>query len=690
MRFAPRAAALIVVAVLVLPAPAAASPATAPIPGRAALPPTHHTSTGGVQVIAAPGHTVGDYGHFTNDPAVTVTIPPPTDTSSLVRVSNDGATWVEMPYAAGVPWSLTDPAGGGYPEDGARHVTVEYGDGTSWIPAGSDDVYLDRVPPVWTDFALENGAESVASWRPQPTGAPGDITGILGMRMSIDGAHWTEWEGDQIDLRSIDYGGSWALGPRTVYYQIRDGAGNLSEVYSDSINITEPALNPDEGKVPVRFEFPRPAITGSPFTVRPIYPSDFTMPSNAWCDWHLHWGDDDSLYGIPNEDFGEIIMERKASLGGCGEWTFTLPYNPGRRFDLTFSLLTKTAAQVGNWGSGTGLYSSPDWKVLAFTAQIGTTDRHIYHSTIPIVYVLPDGVLSHTGAPVTYRLNTSDGVAAPQTGQFWAYPMDCYINPQLSQQGGTTFTYTPACNGTWVTGWTGTYKGGYMRTQFDPLLDGTPPVVAAPVVKLSKAAVGTTAPITVSWSAHDKHSAMYQYQLQRSVNGGTWAAVTLPSRLTTTLKSSMSVTASTRYRVRGRDTAANWSGWKYGPTLRAATFQETYKYIQWTGAWTTASGSEWLGGTARSTTTPTGTSTFKFNGRSIAWIARTGPGQGLVRVFVDDALAGTVDLRSPTLGTRGVQFAKTWTTTALHSIRIENLGTNGSPGVDVDAFLLIR
>jgi hypothetical protein len=689
MKLLVRAAALLAVAALALPGGASAGSRVPTTSASAPVPPTHDASTGGVRVVPQPDHTVGSLGHFTNDPSVTVTIPPPTDSSALVRLSNDGTTWVTLPYARSVPWSLTDPAGGGYAEDGPRDVLVEYGDGTTWVTAGSDHVYLDRVPPAWPDFALESGAASVASWRPMPTGTPGDISGLGGSRMSIDGTHWTPWEGDGLDLRNIDFGGSWALGPRTVYYQIRDAAANVGDVLSDSINITQPPLNPDGGSVPVRFEFPRPAVTGSLFTVRPIYPTGYVLPANAWCGWHLHWGDDASLYGPPNENFGEIIIERKATVGGCGEWTFTLPYNAGRRFNVAFNLMTKTAAQESQWGYGTGLYESESSKVLEFTAAIGTTDRHIYQSTIPLAYVLPDATLSQAGDPVTYRLNTSGGAAVPQTGQFWTYPVACYINPAWSQKGGSTFTYRPSCDGNWVTGWTGTYKGGYMRTQYDPVVDAGGPVVSAPAVKLDVAAIGLTAPITVSWSGRDAHSRIYQYQVQRSVNAGAWTAVTLPSRVATTLRTAMSLTASTRYRVRARDTVGNWSGWKYGPTLRAAAFQDSYKYIKWTGAWALASGTEWMGGTARSTAAATATSLFTFKGRSIAWVARTGPAQGLVRVFVDDVLAGTVDLRSPTLATRAVQFAKTWTATGLHSIRLQNLGTNGSPGVDVDAFLLI-
>ncbi|HVL53558.1 MAG TPA: hypothetical protein VM344_04805, partial [Vitreimonas sp.] len=178
--------------------------------------------------------------------------------------------------------------------------------------------------------------------------------------------------------------------------------------------------------------------------------------------------------------------------------------------------------------------------------------------------------------------------------------------------------------------------------------------------------------------------------LQRSVNSGTWTNVTLPARLTTTLKTSLSLTATTRYRVRARDVLGNWSAWKYGPTVRGAAYQESYQYIKWTGTWVPQSSTEWMGGSARSTTTAGGTSTLSFTGRSIAWVARKGPTRGLVRVWIDGALAGTVDLRATSAGVRAVQFATTWSASGTHSIRIQNLGTVGSPGADVDAFLVVK
>jgi hypothetical protein len=39
---------------------------------------------------------------------------------------------------------------------------------------------------------------------------------------------------------------------------------------------------------------------------------------------------------------------------------------------------------------------------------------------------------------------------------------------------------------------------------------------------------------------------------------------------------------------------------------------------------------------------------------------------------------------------RRIVFAKTWTTSSAHTIRVVNLATHGRPTIDVDAFVVVR
>ena len=630
----------------------------------------------------------------TNQTTVSVAVAPPTDAAATIRLSNDGATWQEQPWAPVVSWSLVDPASGGSSDEGTKTVTVEYGIDGAWTPAGSDDIVLDLTAPAFVDFSIDAGAMSTDSWQVLlAAGSYDNGSGIASIRMSLDGETWEPWHTTddccELDLRTAMLGGSWALGERWAYAQVRDAAGNLSEVGSDSITLTMPPLRPDEGIVPMRFEFPRDAVSGSLYTIKPIYPAGYVRPANTYCEWSLHWGDHEALYVQPNETFGEILFERAASSGGCGEWTFTLPATPIPHFVFSFQMYTKLPGQ--DWGySDQALYTTPHPRLLEFDATVGTTDRHIHQSTIPIVYLLPDSTVSQTGDPVTYRLNASGGLAVPNTGMFWAYPLSCYINPHLSQTGGATFTYRPSCSGSWVTGWTGTYKGGYMRSQYDPIADGKAPTVKTPVTMLRGGGFTTVAPAKVVWSAADSGSGVYQYQLQRSVNGGAWANLSLASRLTTSLDMSLSPTATYQFRVRARDRTGNWSGWIAGARTRPSLFQESYAGMAYTGTWTTQSGTAWSGNATKTSVTPGSTATFRFNGRSIAWGSRLGPDRGLAQVRVDGVLVATIDLRAAAETPRRIVYTKTWSTLAIHTISIRVLGTDGRPRGDVDAFWLLK
>jgi hypothetical protein len=640
---------------------------------------------------------------FTGSPSVTVTVPAPDTSASAIRLSNDGAVWISQPYAASVSWSLTDAAGGGSAGDGLKTVQVEYGDGSSWSAAGSDSITLDTTGPRHTEVTIDDGAVSSPDWvvtaHPEIWDSE-ELSGVADWRISLNGTMWSEWydSGDEppgislggVDLRTLMWGGTWTTGTRSVWLQWRDRVGNESPVARDDITlVSNPARTPDEGTVDVRFQFPRPAITGELFTIRPVYPSGFTMPSNAWCEWSLHWGDDESLFGLPNENWGEIIFERAAAARGCGEWTFTLPFTSARKYRFMFQLLRKSAGQ--EWGYGEGLYSSPTYRQMEFHAALGTTDRRIYQSSIGIAYLLPTTGTPTTTASMSYRLYATDASTPPQTGQFWAYPVNCYINPILSQDGGTTFTFVPTCSGPWVAGWTGKYHGGYMRSQYDPIADGRAPTVTPPVTRLTApSAIATGAPVLVTWSAKDSGSGVYSYHLQSSRNGGLWNTVTLRTRSATSYTRGLGYSGTYRFRVRARDRAGNWSGWAYGPTIRAAYFADSYPYISYSSGWSTDSTADATDGAVRYATAAGETATFSVSGNGVAWVARRGPDRGIAQVFVDGVLASAVDLHASTLGSPVTVFARRWTVTGTHTVQVKVLGTVGRPRVDFDAFVKLR
>ena len=572
-----------------------------------------------------PGAVTIEPATWTASAEVTLHLKPPTNADSMLRLSNDGVTWLERPFASTVPWSLIDPAAGGTDADGSKTVYVLYGDGATWDLSWSDTVTLDRVAPSATD--ITGVAIDGKLWRGTVSGpGGGPLIDMAATRYSLDGTTWQPWsDGNVVDVWNAPGAAAWYAGDRQLLVQLRDSAGNESDVIETTATVAAPVFGqPDleENLVDVSFETPDPAITGHPFTIRVVYPAGYTLPTNARCQWLVHWGDDESIMSNPNPSWGELLFDRGKSSGACTEWTFTLPYRSARQFSWMFQLGTKGPNVLPGDFSG-GLYVSGNGESQVFRALLDGTSERFLASNIPFAYVLPETTVSQKGDPVTYRLHTVGTSTVPQDGMFWTYPLNCYLNPQWSQTGGTTFTYRPNCDGPWVTGWTGVMNKGYMRSQYDPLVDGRAPNVSAPVVRLRTSGFGAGGPGTVSWSARDGGSGVWQYRVAVSRNGGSWQPVELASRLTTSVSKTLALSGTYRYRVQARDRVGNWSDWKYGPTIRAEAKQESSSSITWTGAWAKVADAALSGGAARATTSSAATARLTAYARSLAWVSRT-------------------------------------------------------------------
>jgi hypothetical protein len=96
----------------------------------------------------------------------------------------------------------------------------------------------------------------------------------------------------------------------------------------------------------------------------------------------------------------------------------------------------------------------------------------------------------------------------------------------------------------------------------------------------------------------------------------------------------------------------------------------------------------WWGGTLRASTKAGATATYRFTGRSAAWVSDTGPTRGKAQVYVDGVLRKTVDLRAATAHARQVVWSIAFSSSRTHTLKIKVLGTPGRPRVDVDGFLV--
>ncbi len=654
-----------------------------------------------------PGAVVIDDGaEWTNNTQVSIALPYPSNAAGLVRLSNDGSHWSpSLPWAPEVIWDLTDPATGGTADDGTKTVTVQWADGTlNWATVGSDSIKLDRTAPSLGPVSILGcrGGVVPSNWVWLPC-RPAQMSEEGNLEFSLDGGPWTPFDGIpsyKFDFRTLLWGGSWRTEDRQICWRLTDYAGNLSEPGCDTVDLDIPSRLPDPSNmVPmwnVRFDLPRPAVTGQLFTINPIYPPDMpAMPATATCWWILRWGDEGKVLDMPNEDYGSVWIRRTWGSGGCGEWTFTLPYTPGLNYQ--FSYILDIDWHDGNWDAKSYL-AAYDENITVFTATVGTYERGIPHSTIGLAYLLPEQSEARVGEPMTYTLHASDtpGWSLPKPGQFWASNFEiCGHEIDSDWTSATSFTYTPDCQGSWDTGWwwSNPETNEWLQAEFDPPADKAPPTVTAPrALPVDGSQVSSTIPTTISWTAtdpvvHRVNTGVGRSELQVSRNGGAWKNVALSSPKATSVVVNLLTTGSYRFRVRAFDAVGNKSLWKLGPTLKPRLLQESKATFG--AGWGGLTGSSLSAGAAKQSTSATSTATFKFYGRAVSWVGSLGPGKGLAQVYVDGVLKQTVDLVASTASDRRELFTYQWNSAGHHTLVIKVLGTYGRPAITVDAFVVL-
>jgi WD40 repeat protein len=107
-------------------------------------------------------------------------------------------------------------------------------------------VNIDKTPPTGS-LTINDGAASTYSTTVTLRITANDpLSGVAEMRFSNDGRTWSDWESfssTRSDWDLARYGGSVnQMGPKTVYAQLRDRAGNVSQTFSATIRLTTATL----------------------------------------------------------------------------------------------------------------------------------------------------------------------------------------------------------------------------------------------------------------------------------------------------------------------------------------------------------------------------------------------------------------------------------------------------------------
>jgi hypothetical protein len=144
-----------------------------------------------------------------------------------MRLSSDNVTWNAWePYTSTKAWTLS--AGGG-----TEYVYVQYRDGQGNVSTTrSDWIIYDGVAPTGS-IAIQDvgGTTNTRAVMVSVSAADTGGSNLRYMRFSSDGSTWSAWEDHEVAR-------IWVLGtgdgPKTLYAQFRDNAGNVSLIASDS------------------------------------------------------------------------------------------------------------------------------------------------------------------------------------------------------------------------------------------------------------------------------------------------------------------------------------------------------------------------------------------------------------------------------------------------------------------------
>lgn len=426
--------------------------------------------------------------------------------------------------------------------------------------------------------------------------------------------------------------------------------------------------------------------TGHAVTITPHLPDDFTIPAGAFCRWEFRWGTTSALdTTFTGDTFGGLLFDGKAADGGCGAWTFTLPWVPFRQFDVI--------VELGQLESDGGMIFGPRAHAR-FSAAVDSTERRILASNLPIAQVLPSTYSPIVGQPITYTRYLVGGASACCNPQ-WNARLGAGETPVIyTQSGGATFTFTPSQAGDVFVQWYRFASSGLeLLAYYDPPVryrDYWAPVATAPRQRIRPMATGDAIPIAIEWGGSDKGWGIASYALQRSVNGATWKTVVLPSPTAKSIGLNGTLGSTLRFRVRAKDKAGRLGAWAYGPTVRVGRAAETNAAVHYSTGWATQADPGAFGGAVRATSGASKALSFTFSGRDVGWIASRGLDHGKARIYVDGTYIGSVDLYAASRESRRIIFARHWTAFGTHTVRIVNVATSGRPWIDDDGFAVLR
>ena len=238
---------------------------------------------------------------------------------------------------------------------------------------------------------------------------------------------------------------------------------------------------------------------------------------------------------------------------------------------------------------------------------------------------------------------------------------------------------------------TGTIQGRSRSDNVAVHFTDTPPVMGTVSVGIgsSPRPSASMAPIRVSWPKATEPSGVISiYEVERSVDGGSWSKVATLGGQTLSYKTSGSTSHSYAFRVRATDGRGLISARVASSAIAPRVLSQSSSSVRYQGDWDGHRSAAAIGGSTLRTSDAGASATLSFSGRQVAWVGPKGPSRGKVKVYVDGAYVTTVNQYASESSSRRVLFTRTLASGGTHTLRLVNLATAGHRRAEVDAFIV--
>jgi hypothetical protein len=366
---------------------------------------------------------------------------------------------------------------------------------------------------------------------------------------------------------------------------------------------------------------------------------------------------------IEKVDFRRYVAEVMAS----GEW-------PGRLHQATLEAGAVATKQYA-WYYAMRGHHRPGYRVGArcYDVRDDTMDQ-LYRPERAFPTVSQQRAIDATWA-LTLR----------KSGRFFLTGYRAGVSPQCAADANGWKLYGRSVEACARQGWS---SRRVQRTYLGPNLtfvwsDRMGPLLDEPDIVLKRGSRLPDNPVTVTWKPEPWSPDVTRFTLQRRVGRGDWTAIPLAQSTARQTRVWLKTGKVNYFRVRGVDDQGRIGPWYYSTDLKAVLRGPVGRRLGAPAMAMTAH--------ARQATASASSSRWvrtRFTGRSVALVASTGPGMGLVRIFVNGKRVALVDLHRESGSPRELVWTMNFDRVTSRSVAIASV--DPSRPVDFRGFYVLR